>query len=464
MGRRQELNLQIQQLTDALLLGLAMWLAHWLRGTLALWIWPNMQEIPPFGEFMWLLSVLCPFLPLILERQGYYQNLLGKSFWDFVKQMFSSVALIGLIIGFCEVILKWRTHSRATILMGIALGVVFLLARIRLSRAVMHWRIIKGHADKERVVLAGQGDDIEKLLKTMPPELWAEMEVVGKFDVMNEPVDHLVSMLHERAVSRVVFFVKHVHFDKIEAAVQACETEGVDAWLRADFFQTSLARPSFDMLGGRLMLVFRSTPNISWGLVLKDVIDRLGALLFLVLSLPLLVIAVVGIRLHSPGPILFRQVRAGRHGRPFQMLKFRTMVEGAESIQDQLAEKNQMEGPVFKVDKDPRIFPFGRWLRRLSIDELPQLVNVLRGEMSLVGPRPLPMYEIQRIEKHSQRRRLSMKPGLTCLWQVSGRNKIRSFEEWVALDLKYIDNWSLWQDMVILCRTLPAVLRGTGAH
>ncbi|TLD72874.1 sugar transferase [Phragmitibacter flavus] len=464
LGRRQEFNLQLQQISDAILLFVGLLVGHWLRGDVARWIWPEMVEIPPFSESFWLLAVVCPFLPLMLEQQGYYRNVLGKRWWDFVRQMAQACTLVGLMVAFCEVILHWRAQSRAAMLIGLALGVVFLLTRIRLAQLVLHWRIVHGYADKERVVVAGHVDDIAEMLETMPAEQRAEMEVVGMFDVMNEPVEELVKLLHDKAVSRVVFTVRHAHFHKIEAAVQACEVEGVEAWLGADFFQTSLARPGFDMLGGRLMLVFRSTPTISWELWLKDVIDRLGALSLLVLSLPLWLVAMIGIKVSSPGPVFFVQERAGRHGRSFKMLKFRTMEDGAQAKQEELAAKNQMSGPVFKVENDPRIFKFGRWLRRLSIDELPQLVNVLRGEMSLVGPRPLPTYEIQRIEKHSQRRRLSMKPGLTCLWQVSGRNKIKNFEDWVALDLRYIDDWSLWLDVKILFRTLPAVLRGGGAH
>jgi lipopolysaccharide/colanic/teichoic acid biosynthesis glycosyltransferase len=179
--------------------------------------------------------------------------------------------------------------------------------------------------------------------------------------------------------------------------------------------------------------------------------------------MPFWFIAIIGIRLGSKGPIFFRQERSGHYGKPFRMWKFRTMHVNAEAQRAELEALNEMDGPVFKITDDPRIFAFGRWLRKMSIDELPQLLNVIRGEMSLVGPRPLPVYEIEKIEKHAQRRRLSVKPGLTCLWQIAGRNGIRNFEEWVALDLQYIDNWSLWLDAKILALTLPAVIRGAGA-
>jgi lipopolysaccharide/colanic/teichoic acid biosynthesis glycosyltransferase len=146
------------------------------------------------------------------------------------------------------------------------------------------------------------------------------------------------------------------------------------------------------------------------------------------------------------------------------MYKFRTMATDAEMRRSELAAFNQMSGPVFKIDKDPRITPFGGFLRRTSLDEFPQLLNVLKGEMSLVGPRPLPIYEVEKFEHTAQRRRLSMKPGLTCLWQVSGRNQIKSFEDWVKLDLQYIDNWSLWLDLEILLKTVPVVVFGFGAR
>ncbi|HEY1582358.1 MAG TPA: exopolysaccharide biosynthesis polyprenyl glycosylphosphotransferase, partial [Chthoniobacterales bacterium] len=242
----------------------------------------------------------------------------------------------------------------------------------------------------------------------------------------------------------------------------ACELEGVPAWLVANFIQTAIAKPDFDAFGGRPMLVFRSTPDVSWAFLIKGIIDRVGALVCLIVfTIPMLLIA-LGIRFSSKGPIIFRQERAGKNGKPFVMYKFRSMASDAEMRRAELLPFNQMRGPVFKVAEDPRITPFGRWLRRTSLDELPQLINVLRGNMSLVGPRPLPLYEVENFENTAQRRRLSVRPGLTCLWQISGRNQVHDFGDWVKLDLEYIDRWSLGLDLKILLRTIPAVLFGFG--
>src|SRR5262249_6834390 len=187
-------------------------------------------------------------------------------------------------------------------------------------------------------------------------------------------------------------------------------------------------------------------------------------LILLLITSPLFIVAAVLVKATSRGPILFKQQRAGLNGKPFTMYKFRTMVSNAEQMKEELARMNEMSGPVFKMTNDPRVTPIGRWLRKSSFDEFPQLFNVLRGEMSLVGPRPLPLDEVQRFDDLAHRRRLSVKPGITCLWQISGRNNVSDFKDWVRLDLEYIDNWSLWLDLKILWRTLPIVLAGTGAR
>ena len=196
---------------------------------------------------------------------------------------------------------------------------------------------------------------------------------------------------------------------------------------------------------------------------LKHLVDRVIALLLLVALSWLFAIIAIAIKLTSNGPVIFRQARGGKNGRPFAMFKFRTMTTDAEMQREELQKFNVMSGPVFKVDQDPRVTVVGRFLRKTSLDELPQLWNVLKGDMSLVGPRPLPMYEVERIEATAHRRRLSMKPGITCLWQISGRNNVTSFDRWVALDLEYIDNWSPLLDLRILLKTIPVVLFGWGA-
>jgi len=211
------------------------------------------------------------------------------------------------------------------------------------------------------------------------------------------------------------------------------------------------------------VIVFRSAPETSWQGIAKQLLDLLGALALLILFAPIFVVAALAIRLTSKGPILFRQQRCGLNGQPFMMLKFRSMVTDAEQRKHEIECLNEMDGPVFKVTNDPRVTRVGRILRKFSIDEFPQLFNVVRGEMSLVGPRPLPVDEVRRFDDPAHRRRLSVKPGLTCLWQVSGRNNVNNFRDWVRLDLEYIDNWSLWLDLKILWRTIPVVLAGTGA-
>ena len=197
--------------------------------------------------------------------------------------------------------------------------------------------------------------------------------------------------------------------------------------------------------------------------MVKRLVDLVISLAALNVLIPVFLCFAAAIRIDSPGPALFTQVRSGRRGRTFTMLKFRSMVTNAAMRQNELQAFNIMSGPVFKVENDPRITELGRFLRRTSLDELPQLWNVLLGDMSLVGPRPLPVYETERFENLAHRRRLSVKPGITGLWQIKGRNEVKQFEDWVKLDLEYIDNWSIWLDLKILLETIPIVLQGLGA-
>ncbi len=462
LGRKQELNLQTLLIADGILLVVSFWIAHSLRYFGANWFLFD-QPIGPFKDFQWLLFVIMPFGPISLELQGFYASPLQKPGGKSLTQIGRAFFWLGLTIAAAAYFLKLDVPSRAVMPLFIVISVSLLLLRERLTVARFRTRA-KREDLRESLILVGTPADIHQLRRTFTAEQIMEMEIVAEFDLETRPVTDLVEALHKYSVSRVIFAGGHSHLHRLEEGIAACEIEGVEAWVVADFIRTAIARPDFDVFGTRPMLVFRTTPDVSWALMVKDLTDRLGAALGLLVLSWVFVLVAVGIRLTSPGPVIFRQKRAGKNGKPFTMYKFRSMHTDAEMRQAELVAYNQMQGPVFKIDKDPRVTAFGKFLRKTSIDEFPQLLNVLKGQMSLVGPRPLPIYEVEQFESVAQRRRLSMKPGLTCLWQVSGRNDIKSFDEWVKLDLRYIDQWSLWLDFKILLKTVPIVFFGFGAR
>jgi exopolysaccharide biosynthesis polyprenyl glycosylphosphotransferase len=462
LARQQELSTQFQQLLDAFLLAGALFAAHALRfyGT----TWLNLPySIDPFRNYQWLLVVIMPFGPIILDLQGFYLSPLNKTLWKSFVQVVRTMIYLSILVSGCVIFLRLPLTSRAVPLLFILLATVVLLVKQRLIVRRIRRRAERGEV-RERVLLAGVPQDIAALEQSLTPEETMVLQVAERIDIEKQPISDLVEAMHRHTVSRVIFAASHGQLNRVEQAIGACEVEGVPAWLVANFIQTAIAKPDFDAFGGRPMLVFRSTPDVSWAFRLKGLIDRVGALIGLVvLAIPMLIVA-LGIRLTSKGPIIFKQERAGKNGKPFVMYKFRSMSSDAEMRRAELLPFNQMRGPVFKVAADPRITSLGRWLRRTSMDEVPQLFNVLKGNMSLVGPRPLPLYEVEKFENTAQRRRLSVKPGLTCLWQISGRNQVMDFSDWVKLDLEYIDRWSLGLDFKILCRTIPAVLFGLGAR
>ena len=463
IGRKQELNLQLLQIADGLLLVIAFWTAHAMRFLGADWVIFGNKPIGPFTEFQWLLFIILPFGPILLELQGFYSHPNSKDFGKTIGQIGRAIFWLGLLIAGCAYFLKLSVPSRAVMPLFVIFAFTVLLLREKITMSRYKARARREDL-REAVILAGTPDDIYQLRHSFTPEQIMEVKVAAEIDIETAPIEKFVAALHEHSVSRVIFAGGHSHLNRLQDAIAACETEGVEAWIVADFIRTSIARPDFDVFGTRPMLVFRTTPDLSWALMLKGLMDRAGAMIGLALASLLFVIIAAGIKITSPGPVIFRQKRAGRSGKPFTMYKFRSMHTDAEMRHAELVAFNQMQGPVFKIDKDPRVTPFGAFLRKTSLDELPQLINVLKGEMSLVGPRPLPIYEVQQFESPAQRRRLSMKPGLTCLWQISGRNRIANFSDWVKLDLQYIDNWSLWLDISILLRTVPVVLFGSGAR
>jgi exopolysaccharide biosynthesis polyprenyl glycosylphosphotransferase len=267
-----------------------------------------------------------------------------------------------------------------------------------------------------------------------------------------EVIDEVVVVLPRQALCS----------DTTAEAVAICEAVGVDVTVATDLFELQRAKASFhELLGVPGMTLSSYQRRPIWALALKRMIDLAGGLGILLLTAPLWLVTAIAIKLESPGPVFFVQRRNGLRGRTFPFLKFRTMYKDAEARLAELRERNEVSGPVFKMKDDPRVTRVGRVLRKFSIDELPQLLNVLVGHMSLVGPRPPIPSEVDLYDL-AQRRRLSVRPGLTCIWQVEGRSSIQ-FDDWVALDLKYIDQWSLALDLRLLLKTIPAVLSARGA-
>ena len=464
MLRRDRLiRMQIHQLMDAGLFTFGFWLAYALRGNgTIIEIFDLKEWTTPFETYRWLFLVLIPVAPLILEGQGFYARPLLCPRRTIAWILFKGCFFISLGLVLTMFLFKIPPVARWVVIWFgfISFGLVF-------AKEEVLWRVVRTKLAqaqyRRRVIVVGASDEAARMAAELKSKSTAELEIVARVDLNQTPVQRLVEMLHEHSVNGVILSAKHAYSEQIEAAIRACELEGVEVWLVADFFKAEFSRTSFDDFYGWPVLVFRSTPESSWPRLIKQFMDSIGSFLALVLSSPIFGLVALLIKLTSPGPVLFRQQRSGINGRPFTLYKFRTMVTNAEQFQHELAAMNEMNGPVFKVTNDPRVTPIGKFLRKYSLDELPQFYNVLRGEMSLVGPRPLPVNEVKRFNDLAHRRRLSVKPGLTCLWQVRGRSNVTDFKEWVRLDLEYIDNWSLWLDLRILWRTLPAVLAGAGA-
>jgi len=332
------------------------------------------------------------------------------------------------------------------------------------------------HRHVRRTLIVGTGDLAQRANRDLFLDREHRHEVVGfvdepangpsAYDRISEPVigtlEDLEQILMRQVIDEVVIALPvKSYYQQIQQAIGVCERAGVQAKYAADMFQSMVAYPRYAAQGDRAFVAMQVTPD-GYRLVIKRAIDLIGAAAGLLILAPLMLIVAAAIKLTSPGRVVYAQDRCGLNKRPFRMYKFRSMYADADKLQGSLEARNEAAGPVFKIRDDPRITPLGRLLRKSSLDELPQFWNVLRGDMSLVGPRPLPWRDVHRITRPADMRRFSMRPGLTCLWQVRGRSKI-DFTRWVELDLEYIDNWSLSLDAQILVRTIPAVLSGDGA-
>jgi exopolysaccharide biosynthesis polyprenyl glycosylphosphotransferase len=461
LRRDQQMRTQVHQLVDAFIFGTSFLLAYILRSDPRIIAWLKLEEASPFYSFAVLFFVLIPGAPFILESQGFYNRAPLSPRRAAIWPLFKSCVFLAIGLVLAAYVFRLQVARSIMIAFGcIAFCIMYL--KEELFRFYFKSKLAQTQYNR-RFILAGREKDIAQMRADLKARGDEGIEIVAELDLNQVGAQVLVQLLHEHSVYGVILNARHTYFEQIENVIKACELEGVEVWLIADFFATQISRTSFDELLGRPLLIFRTVPESSWQSVVKLLMDFFGSLILLVSFSWLFALIAIVIKATSPGPAFFKQQRSGQNGRPFTLYKFRTMITNAEQFKDELEAMNEMRGPVFKVTKDPRVTNVGKFLRKYSLDELPQLWNVLRGEMSLVGPRPLPVDEVKRFSDFAHRRRLSVKPGLTCLWQISGRNQISDFKDWVRLDLTYIDNWSLWLDLKILLLTLPAVLRGTGA-
>jgi exopolysaccharide biosynthesis polyprenyl glycosylphosphotransferase len=453
--------MQIHQLMDACLFAVSFWLAYLFRSNADVQDLLGVPDISPFSDYVWLYLILMPTAPVVLEAQGFYDRPVFCGRQQTVWQLFKGCLFTALVL-VLALFFRRAQIARSVVLWFGVFSFALMFVKEELVRMALRSRM--GRAQyRRRFILVGTGEEPGRLRRELEYKAGGAIEILAELDLNKTPVARLLELVHEHSVNGVVVSARHSYFEQVEEVIRACELEGVEAWVAADFFKTQISHTSLDDFYGRPVLVFSTAPEASWQRVAKQMLDYAGALAGLVLLLVTFPIIAFFIKRSSPGPVLFRQQRSGRNGQPFTIYKYRTMVTNAEQYQHELAAMNEMTGPVFKVTRDPRVTKVGKVLRKFSIDEWPQFLNVLRGEMSLVGPRPLPVDEVKRFHDLAHRRRLSVKPGLTCLWQISGRNNVNDFRDWVRLDLEYIDNWSFWLDLKILWRTLPAVLATTGA-
>lgn len=457
LHQRAQLVGALSRIVDAGVLIVSAVAAYHLR----VWIYSPLSDwpeyVPVFGLMIAVWSVLlywfeaheAPFRPGLVS--------------DAIRLL--KVSVVGFLLT-GAVIFAVKGHFISRLLVGVYAVVAFVFVLI--GRCALRFVLARTTFPERRVLIVADGPRADEIRAIVERERRRGVYVVDVVSMralaasrQGDPAAALSHLLSTTVVDEVIFDLNSSDMVRLTDSLLVCERLGVIAHVTFDLGEMKITKTAPAELHGLPLLTFTTIPHDERLLLVKRVFDIAVSAALLVLLSPVLALVALAVKLSSPGPVLFRQVRAGEHGRRFTMYKFRSMVANAETLKAELAGANEMTGPVFKIRADPRLTRIGGALRRSSLDELPQLWNVLKGEMSIVGPRPAVPSEVARYEPW-QRRRLSMKPGLTCLWQVSGRSSI-AFDRWMRLDLEYIETWSLGLDLRILIRTISAVITGRGA-
>lgn len=469
-------------LVDLSLVAVAFVLAWWLRASVLPALFPS-QVSPLFYP----LTTYLPLLPLVvliwgglLLNSDAYRSHRTVPLVEEARTIFQVCAMGVAIFALAVFTLRLDTLllggdelSRAWIALVGALSCGLLLTEKLALRTVSRYVRYRGF-NYRTVLIVGTSPGALDLADSIYGHRYWGFKILGFVTHPDQPpeplprgyellgtIDDIPRIVDETAVDDVLFCVSRRDLDRMEDLFLSLHEQGIRTRFALNLFPHVKTRTRLEELDGVPLLTFSTAPESPLPLLAKRAMDICLSLVLMALSLPVLMGVVLMIKLTEGGRVLYSQTRCGLNGRKFTLYKIRTMVEDAENRQQDLMHLNEMTGPVFKLSRDPRVTAFGRFLRRFSLDELPQLWNVLRGDMSLVGPRPPIPDEVARYQRW-QRRRLSMKPGLTCLWQISGRNEL-DFDRWMELDLQYIDSWSPWLDLQILLKTVPAVLSGRGA-
>lgn len=482
----------VQRISDNFLVLGSFLLAYQARSAALFWNEYFSLKLPiqfgnlaPLKDYLLVYIIALISFNLSLSSLGAYSSMRLRSFaqvfWiGFVCSFITFISLAALLFS-----LKISVSRSFIGTFCLLVGLFLTLSRFLVLRLL---RIVRSKGRNYRnLIICGSGDQAIKLTESIinQPELgigiraYASLKPLAihneiKFKdiihgitkdpvVLLNSVNEVEDALKRYAVDEVIFTDVVSVMDEVGELILICSEQGVRTTLAADLFSLGMVKSGISYFGEMPLIHFSTPPGDGWQLYAKRILDILISLLLLILLSPVFFIVAVLIKINTKGPVFFRQKRMGLNGRIFSIYKFRSMKEDAEDQLQNLLKKNEMEGPVFKIKNDPRITEVGKFIRKYSIDELPQLWNVFRGDMSLVGPRPPLPGEVSMYERRD-RRRLSMRPGLTCTWQVSGRSQIQDFQAWVKMDLSYIDNWSLGKDFYLLLKTIPVVILGRGAH
>ncbi len=465
----------LQLLLDAGMINLATWLAWYARYELE--ISPGAAEAffyQPYQAYIPLAVVMTILSIGIFRFEGLYAPNRGRTFADELYTLLNGTTTAILLVMAITFFLRPLVYSRAMYVYA-AMFAVILLSGERIARRIVSARLRRRGIGVDRVLIVGAGEVGRALMRNIVAQPDLAYQIVGFVDDDPEKgqtdigrfkalggTDQLPKLLKDYAVDEVIITLPWTARAKIIKLMNWCQRYNVAAKIVPDLFQLSLSRVALDDVGGIPIIAIREPTMGMVDAVIKRIMDLgFGFIMLLVSAIPMAIIAIL-IRLDSPGPIVFTQKRIGRYGYEFVTYKFRSMRQGAEEEQSQLTDLNEAQGPLFKIRNDPRLTRVGRWIRRMSLDELPQLLNVLRGEMSVVGPRPPMQCEVEQYQEW-HKRRLEVCPGITGLSQVSGRSDL-TFDETAMLDIYYIENWSPWMDLGIMFKTIPTVLLARGAY